>query len=185
MKKIYFLLSVSVVLVLTASCNTDNDATKKGSCSIENLLLEPDDYPSGTIINDINSPIDEKPNESASRTANFNSDAIGQIVIRFSSTDRTSEEYQLHQKSIFENDEVIGSWDTPSVFLEMPDLSANSQEIACGNVRSFGNRCFMIGQYEEYFVLFSADISDAGVTHELFRDLVLKIDKKMSSCLDR
>ena len=182
MKKLFF-LAVGIGILFT-SCNPANNDTDKAYCPVEQLLLDQSDYPSGTILNVINSPIDEKPKESASRTANYNANGAGQIVIRYATTDKTLLEYNEWKKSVFAPSEVYGSWEMPSTFSGI-NLNADRYQIACGNVISFGNRCFMIGQYEEYYVFFRADISGTGITHGLFRDLVLKIDNEMSSCLDR
>jgi hypothetical protein len=156
----------------------------KRDCPIEELLLDQSDYPPDTILNDSRSPIAEMPLESAGGSANYRSTAISQLVARFFSVNNANTEYEKTQKRLFDPDEVYGSWEIPPI-LDMNNLSANRYEIACGNVVSFGNRCFMIGQYEEYYVFFRADISSKGVTHELFRDLILRIDEEMSSCLER
>ena len=124
------------------------------------------------------------PLESAGGSANYRGTATSQLVARFFSIDSAVTEYEKTQKRLFAPDEVAGVWETPPM-LELDNLSADRHEIACGNVVSFGNRCFMIGQYEEYYVFFRADISSNGITHELFGDLVLKIDEEMSTCLER
>lgn len=43
----------------------------------------------------------------------------------------------------------------------------------------------MIAQYEEYYVFFRADVPLKGVSYEMFRDWILKIDAEMSACLNQ
>ena len=88
------------------------------------------------------------------------------------------------QSHTFNPNKVYYGWEAPSS-LEADDISANQYEIGCGNVKNFGNRCILLAQYEEYVILLSVDISSNGVTPELFRDLVLKIDDRMTSCLNQ
>ena len=171
-------------LIILAGCAGQKDLMPERDCPIEQLLLDQSDYPSDTVFDAINSPIAEEPRESASQSAYYKQGWLGEIVIRYSSTDRANKAFIKHKESVFHPNEVYGSWDTPPI-LSLDNLSTDRHEIACGNVRNFGKRCIMVGQYREYFVLFSADVSDLAVTHELVRDLILKIDKKMSPCLDR
>jgi len=170
-------------LLMLSGCASQEDLRPKRDCPIEQLLLDQSDYPPDTILNDIISPVAEQPLESADRSANYHNNATFQEVVRYFSTKNALAEYGKVQKIVFDPDEVAGIWETPPI-LRLDSLSADRHQIACGNVVSFGNRCFMISQYEEYYVFFRADISSKGITHELFRDLVLKIDEEMSSCLD-
>jgi len=183
MKKYFvlcFMLGFSLFLV---SCTDQEDMRPKRDCPIEQLLLDQSDYPPGIILNDTISPVAEQPLESADRSANYNNSATFQEVVRYFSVENAIAEYDKVQKIVFDPDEVVGLWETPSI-LTLDNLSADRHEIACGNVVSFGKRCYMIGQYEEYYVFFRADISNNGVTHEGFRDLVLKIDDRISACIN-
>jgi hypothetical protein len=154
------------------------------NCRIDQLLLDQSNYPSDTIFDDINSPIAEEPRESASRSVYYHENWIGEIVIRYPSIERANEIFRRRTKSVFHPAEVYGLWETPPE-ISLSDLSADQYEIACGDVKNFGKRCIMIGQYEEYFVMFNMDISNDDVSRELFRDLVLKIDDRMSACVSQ
>jgi hypothetical protein len=154
------------------------------SCSIQQLLLDQSDYPPDTIFDNINSPVDESPKESASRSSYYHESWIRELVIKYRSIDRAYEIFVSHQDSVFSPNEVYYGWEVPSI-LEADDISANQYEIGCGNVKNFGNRCILLAQYEEYVILFSVDISRNGVTRELFRDLVKKVDDRMTSCLSQ
>jgi hypothetical protein len=160
------------------------DLRPERDCPIEELLLSQADYPSDTILNESRSQIAEFPLESAGGSANYHGGGTSQLVARFSSVKNAKKEYEKWEKIAFDSDDVIGSWGTPAA-LVLNNLSADRYKIACGNLVSFGNRCYVVGQYEEYFVFFWADISAKGITPELFQDLVIKIDEKMTSCLSR
>lgn len=180
-KSYFYLLYFLGVAFFLISCVEDK--RPKRDCPIEELLLSQSDYPPETIFNNINSPVAEMPLESASISTNYNSNATFQEVARHFATKNAISEFEKVEKIVFNSNKVVGSWEIPSK-LELIDLSADIYKIACGNVVSFGNRCYMVGQYEEYYVFFRADISSQGIDHELFRDLVLKIDEEMSSCID-
>lgn len=178
---VYFLFGFLSVLT---SCIGKEDIKTKRDCPIQQLLLDQSDYPPGAILNEIISPVADKPLESADQSASYLDSGLFQVVIRYFSSENAATEYDDRKKSIFASNEVVGLWETPQI-LDLGNLSADRLEIACGNVISFGRRCYMIGQYEEYYVLFRADIFSKGITHELFRDAVLRIDDEMSSCLNR
>ncbi len=179
----YLYLIFGFFLVLTG-CSGKEDLRPKRDCPIEQLLLDQSAYPSGTILNEIISPVADKPLESADQSADYQDSGLFQIVIRYFSTENATAEYDDRKKSIFAPDEVVGVWETPPI-LDLNNLSADRHQIACGNVISFGRRCYLISQYEEYYVFFRADISKNGITHELFRDLARKIDDEIDSCVNR
>lgn len=178
---LFYLLGFALFLV---SCANQEDLRPKRACPVEELLLSQADYPANTILNDSRLSIADMPLESAGGSANYNNDATTQLVARHFSVDNAIKEYEKTEKIAFGSDEVVGSWETPTI-LDLKNLSADRHKISCGNIVSFGNRCYMVGQYEEYYVFFRADISAQGINHELFRDLVLKIDEEMSACLGR
>jgi len=182
MKKYFVLCFLFGFLLLLTGCAIQEDLRPERDCVIEELLLDQSDYPQNTILNNVISPIAEKPLESAGQSANYNNSATFQETVRYFSNENAVAEYDKVQKIVFDPDEIVGLWETPPI-LDLGNLSADRHEIACGNVVSFGKRCYMIGQYEEYYVFFRADISSKGVTHEIFRDLVLRIDDEMSACL--
>ncbi|MCK6584577.1 MAG: hypothetical protein L6Q49_15895 [Anaerolineales bacterium] len=184
MKKYFVLCLIFGFSLFLASCAEQEDMRPKRDCPIKQLLLDQSDYPPDSIFDAIQSPIADKPLESAGQSAYYQDSWTDQSVVRYFSNDNAIAEYDKVQKIVFDPDEVVGLWETPSI-LTLDNLSADRHEIACGNVVSFGKRCYMIGQYEEYYVFFRADISNNGVTHELFRDLVLKIDDRMSACVSQ
>lgn len=184
MKKLNLRYLIFGSLLVLVGCASIENISVERDCPIKELLLDQTDYPPDSIFDTIDSPIADKPLESAGQSAYYKDSWTDQTVVRYSSIDNAIAEYDKVQKIVFDPDEVSGTWETPPI-LALDNFSADRHEIACGNVVSFGNRCFMIGQYEEYYVFFRADISGKGVTHELFRDLVLRIDEEMSACLVR
>jgi len=184
MKFNLFLLSIIGLLLALNSCSLTRISEDKQICPIDYLLLRESDFPKGTIFDPIRSPIDEKPKESASRSSYYYESWIRESVIRYRSVQKAQEIFIEYQTSIFDPDEIYDTWKAP-VNLEPGSISANLYETACGNVKNFGNRCIMLAQYEEYVIFFSVDISKNGVTQELFTDLALGIDSRLSSCIGK
>lgn len=182
-KNILLLLTIGLIMILTG-CSLIQSSEDEQNCSIEQFLLEQSDYPAGTIFDIIRSPIDEKPRESASRSSYYRESWIRESVIKYRSIDKAYEIFVGHQDSIFSPSEVYDVWEMP-LKLNQDWILADQYEIGCGNVRNFGNRCIMLAQYKKYIIFFSVDISENGVTQELFSDLVLKIDDRMSACISQ
>jgi hypothetical protein len=172
------------LLVLIVGCSNQKDLRPKRDCPIENFFLDQTDYPPETILDPVRSPIAEKPLESAEMSAYPNDSWTNQIVVRYSSTNRAAEEYEESFERIFSPREVHGSWKIPPP-LALDNLSATQYWISCGNVKSFGKRCIMLAQFEEYYVFFRADVPMKDVTYEMFRDWVLIINAKIASCLNQ
>lgn len=176
-----FILGFSIILI---SYGVKRFTASKQSCSIGQLLLDQSAYPPDTIFDNIMSPVDESPKESASRSSYYHESWIRELIIQYRSIPKAYEIFVDRQSHTFNPNRVYYGWEAPSI-LEADDISANQYEIGCGNVKNFGNRCILLAQYEEYVILFSVDISSNGVTRELFRDLVLKIDDRMSACVSQ
>ncbi len=181
---LHLLILFGLSLLLLGCAIMKEDLRPIRDCPIEELLLDQADYPPNTTVNESRSPIAEKPSVSAGGSANYNGDATSQLVARHSSVDNAVREYEKWAEIAFEVDDVGGLWETPEV-LSLRETSASRQKVACGNVVSFGQRCYIVGQYEEYFIFFWADISAEGINQELFRDLVIRIDRDMAACLTR
>jgi hypothetical protein len=184
MKKSVIRFLIFGTLLILIGCTSQKDLRPKRDCPIKQLLLDQSDYPSDSIFDTIDSPISDKPLESAGQSAYYQDSWTDQTVVRYFSSENAIAEYDKMQEIVFAPDEVIGKWEIPSI-LTFSNISADQYRIACGNVLSFGDRCYMIGQYDEYYVFFRANISSHGITHDIFRDLVLKIDDEMATCLDR
>jgi hypothetical protein len=184
MNRILYTFAFFGLLVILASCTGDIANIPERYCSITELLLEPSDYPDGINLGEINSPLAEQPAESAGQSGNYLGSLIFQNVIRYKSEDRAVEQYDEWKQTAFrENSLKAGSWEAPSI-VAMNGFSANQIHIACGNTIT-GEECRMIGQYEEYFVYYAVDtLPEYGISQEVFLDLVVKIDNRISSCIN-
>ena len=167
-----------LVSFLLASCGLTQPLSK---CDIKDMLLNEADFPQGTIINDLSSPVAEYPAESASFTASFMNNSIYHVVGKYSSDNRAERKFTERFDLYFKKDGFEGPWQTPT---ELSYISPFAQKyhVACGNILE-EYQCRMIGQYDEYYVFFFAYISDNGITLDTFQDLLPKIDSHMAQCL--
>ena len=173
MKVFYFFLGCILV-----SCSFLRPERK---CKAESMLLIKDDFPTGTIVNKISTPIAEMPYESAGFTSNYNGSAIYHEISRFPTIISAENEFEGAKKRASVKTEFLGPWETPP---ELSNISSIFQKyyVTCGKVGK-KYQCRMIGQYDEYYVFFSAYISDTGVTFDTLNDLLKKIDARMEQCL--
>jgi hypothetical protein len=184
MKKNFLTRSMLGLLLFLVSCSVANtDVEKDNNCQVEKLMLSETDYPAGSTFDPSHSPIADEPKESISGSANYHESWAGQIAIKYYSTGRAKEIFNKHKKSIFSVDEYQDAWKKPPALTDIKELLFENYEFACGTDEVLGYRCFMIGQYHQYFVMFRVAVSSDGITHEMFRDLVLKIDDRLSSCV--
>lgn len=182
MSRILYVVAFFGLLLFFASCTDNNIDRPEELCLITELLLQPSEYPDGTNLGDINSPVAEQPVESAGQSGNYLGSLIFQNVIRYNSEGKAVERYDEWKQAAFRKSSLkTGSWEVPSI-LVMNNFLANRIHIACGYTNN-GNVCRMIGQYEEYFVYFFAyTLPDYGISQDTFLDLVTKIDKRINSC---
>lgn len=183
-KKHLFLFSGFSLFVILSIYGISWIFNNREYCSVEQLLLRESEYPQNTIFDIALSPIDEKPKESISRSSYYNESWIGEVVIKYKSINKAYEIFVDHQSSIFDPSKVYDVWKTP-LRLGEDKISADQYKSGCGDTKYFGNRCIFLGRYGEYIVIFNVDIYSNGITQELFRDLVVKIDEEMSACLSR
>ncbi|GEM_PF-1953229 len=183
MKKRYFLKLIPVIALAFLGCTLVNRPDEYEHCPVDKILLEESDYPSGTVFEDIKTKLYSEPKESIAQTAYYRVGSINQMVVYYFSPNRSKDVFNQHKKSIFSPREVTDSWELLPTFSNDHTIFED-YEIACGDVVNFGHRCFMIGRYQNYFVMYRSDISASGVTTELFSELVLKINNKLMSCLN-
>lgn len=168
------------VLALLSACNTRNPSR---DCPISELLLNATDFPAGTIVNDISSPVAEYPEESADVTASKNQDLVLHLVGRYPSTKVAKNKYDQNLNLRFGVESNGQTWEKPSE-ITFHSAIARQYNTACNIV--FGKtQCRMIGQYEEYYVFFFSNISTKGINLETYQDLLETIDQKMSRCLQK
>ncbi|MBL8098599.1 MAG: hypothetical protein JNK81_05425, partial [Anaerolineales bacterium] len=183
MNKRYFLKLIPVIVLVLLGCTLVSRPDEYEYCPVDKLLLEESDYPSGTIFEDSKTELYREPKESIAQTSYYGPSWISQGVIYYFSPNRAENVYNRHKKSIFSDREVTDSWEDLPTFLNN-DTIFDEYEVACGNIVGTGHRCYMIGRYQNYFIMYWAEISDAGITRTLFSELVLKINNKLMSCLN-
>jgi len=164
---------------LLASCAFLRSA---GKCNVKKMLLGENDFPTGTIVNQISSPIAEMPYESAGFTANYSGSAMYHEIGRYPTDKIAEKEFEGAKKRASGQTEYVGPWEI------LPVLSRESSifqkyYVACAAMNHGEYQCRMIGQYDEYYVFFSAYILDNGVTFDILNDLLQKIDARMEKCL--
>lgn len=181
MNKNYFLKLIPVIVLLFLGCALVSQPDEYKYCPVDKLLLEEADYPSRTVFEDSKTELYSEPKESISQTAYYRASWINQAVVYYFSPNRAKDVYNRHKKSIFSSSEVTDSWEQLPIFSNNHTIFED-YEIACGDVVSFGHRCFMIGRYQNYYFMYRSDISASSITKELFSELVLKINNKLTSC---
>jgi hypothetical protein len=182
MKKKIILLAILISLLICSTYFLKKYIESQNNCQITQLLLDESDYPTGTTFDVIRSPIDEKPRESASRSSYYLDSWIRENVIMYRSTEKAYEIYIEQRDARFDLSEIYDEWKIP-LRSGVDDVLANHYHSGCGNVKNMGYRCIFLAQYEKYIVILSIDVSNNGITEELFRDLVMKMDEEMFACL--
>ena len=57
-----------------------------------------------------------------------------------------------------------------------------NEHVTCGNALQGEYQCRMIGQRGDYYMFFSATITEDGITLDIFNDLMGKIDTRLEQC---
>lgn len=169
---------VPFVAFLLVSCGL---ARPSSECDIKDMLLNENDLPARTIMNNISSPIAEMPNESAGFSASYVNSPIYHEIGRYLSINGAEGKFLERLDLYFKGNDYRGPWQLPAEISYISPL-AQQYHVACGNIGE-KYQCRMIGQYDEYYVFFFAYISDNGITLEIFQDLLMKIDSHMAQCL--
>jgi hypothetical protein len=184
MSRILYVFAFLGPLFMLTSCTDGNIDRPERLCPITELLLQPSDYPDGTNLGEIISPVAEQPAESADQSGNYLGSLIFQNVIRYKLENKAAERYDEWKQIAFrKNNLKAGSWEALSI-VAMNSFSANKIHMACGNTVT-GKECRMIGQYEEYFVYYAVDtLPEYGISQDMFLDLTGKIDNRISSCIN-
>lgn len=136
------------------------------------LELFPDDAGSGVFSqpSELNGAI-----EAASKSIGWDGGRAYYLVQRFSTENRADNEFE----SIIPNTVDYLSYQTRDI----KDLSADGSVIQCGNMVFGPYRCYFIGRYQEYVILFFADI-DISMAEEDFRQIVHVIDNQITCKLN-
>jgi hypothetical protein len=171
------------ILVLVLFLTACGPKSPSRYCSIRELLLNESDFPAESIVNEISSPVAEYPEASAGITASYKKDLMFHLVSRYPTKIVSSKKFDENLELYFREVDHGQSWEKPIGFNIISSI-ADQYIVACGI--SLGKyQCRMMGQYEDYYVLFFSDITDQGVDLVIFQELLQKFDQKMALCLLR
>jgi len=180
MKKRFVFYGALIILLIMAGCQT---RPQERSCDIKDLLLDKDDFPFGTILELVDSPISDLPQESAGRTASYNQDLIYVEVARYRSLRDAKSKFNELNQFLFTADKYSGPWSVPATIADFIPKNADQFQYACSK-SSHGYQCRMVARYEEYIASLFADISDQGITLDRYRILMVNLDNRISKCLN-
>jgi len=168
-----------LILGIALSSILSGCAGRSAGCPIETLTFDEYMFPLGTHFEPLVSPVPEKPQESIGQALYFAPDYVFLMVIHWHSIRATTIEFNDYTDIAFEFDEFEGPW------IALDNLymseSADHYYTACGLGHGI-YQCKMVATYGEYSVYLRADISEQGISLELFNDLLQSIDRKMDQC---
>ncbi|MCD4672772.1 MAG: hypothetical protein K8R77_08925 [Anaerolineaceae bacterium] len=152
-------------------------------CGIDDILFSENDLPEGTIIDYRNLPALDEPNESGEIYALFNNTVVYQIVSRYERGRLARNRYERWESALSDLSIVPNQTSDMSTQLDFVSAHASQYDFACGT--DLGRyQCRFIATYDEYFIYLRSDISEEGVTHDMFYDFLVEIDHKMSGCFE-
>ena len=179
MKK--FILLALLIPVLLLGCQP-----KEGPCNIMSVILEEDFFPGRVHAEPIDSPIPDAPPESAERIylvkTDFSTDVVQLDIMNFISGETASNFLERGEKQRFRTDSYRGQWKTPEKLADL-NLAPDQYRMACGVVLS-NRTCRWLARYQGYYLYLRADISENGVTEDVFLGAVKEINSRMVECLE-
>ncbi len=185
MKKISVVSFLLIVCFIASGCGR-GPVRPERDCPVTELLLNESDFPSKAVLNDVLSPLSEYPTESAAIDGSYHGDSVYHRIARWYYYSVAIEENDTWMEIAFDpQDSYSGIYETPPELSNLNSLPASQIHVACADEKDLGYLCRMVARYEEYQILFFSDISERGITHEMFQDLVLRINDKMVSCLNK
>ena len=153
-------------------------------CPIESLVLDESVFPGEAVAEPILSPLPRAAWESAGRGI-FLKKGGGLIhdIYRYRTASRAAKEFEKRKQLTFVETATSGSWETPSEVTYRSPI-ADRYYLACGMEHKI-YMCFMLAQYEEYYVFFNAHMSEKGMTFEALERALRAIDERMARCLGK
>lgn len=167
-----------LVICLLTSCG---DLHSGRTCSMKSILLAKKDLPAKTVYHIVDSPVDKVLELSAAFNASLNGSAIYQEIGQYPDGDTVEKEFARQKKMASGPAEYGGMWDTPSALSRSSSFFYN-EHVTCGNALQGEYQCRMIGQRGDYYMFFSATITEDGITLDIFNDLMEKIDTRLEQC---
>lgn len=180
MKRFSF-LAILVLLFLPA-CRQN-----RTPCDIKSLMLEENSFPGKVSAEPLDIPISDAPPESAEQIiyigTGLSTDVVQQDVMKFPSVYMASKFFKSRESQTFVADTDRGQWETPEKLAAIK-LTANQYHLACGVVLS-EKTCRWLARYKTYYLYLRSDISDNGMTEEVFLNAVEEINTRMDKCLSK
>jgi hypothetical protein len=138
-------------------------------------------FPDGAIVNHVYPLSDEHETiEDGTQPVYWNNGNgnAGYTIYRYPTVKKAIDEFEFNKHGMV-NTGKGDVWELPAE-LTFSSTVANTVYIACGY--SSVKRCAMVGRYQEYVVFFIA-VMDDKMTYSKFENIVVYIDKQMSSRL--
>ncbi len=177
MKKVSIL---TLLILLLAGCRADQKV-----CDVKAVILEESFFPGNALSDPIDSPIPDAPPESAERIFYVGPEALPDIiqqdVMNFGSARMASSFFEDSEKRLFRTDAYQGLWKVPESLLGY-SFAADQSHIACG-VDLSEEICRWLARYNGYYIYLQSDISENGMTVNVFVDAAKEIDARMTRCL--
>ncbi len=176
------LLGVLLLSVALLACRALQKPPKH-DCPIKSLVLDETVFPPGSHASFLESPLPYAAWASAGRTIYLPRGIANHDVYQHKTPKLAAEDFLANKKARFAEDEHTGPWSTPSEVSYRSPI-ADQYYVACGN--EWGAQlCIMVAQYEEYYVLVTAHISEDGMTYADLEKVLRAVDEKMSHCLGK
>ncbi len=152
-------------------------------CPIERLVLDERVFPGEATAEPILSPLPRAAWESAGRGVFLKTGgSFLHDIYRYRTAERAAREFEKRKRLIFVETATSGPWETPSEVTYRSPI-ADRYYLACGMEHKI-YMCFMLAQYEEYYVLLNAHI-EGGMTFEALEQALRAIDERMARCLGK
>jgi len=152
-------------------------------CPIERLVLDEGVFPGEATAEPILSPLPRAAWESAGRGVFLKKGgSFLHDIYRYRTAERAAREFEKRKRLIFIETSTRGPWETPAEVTYRSPI-ADRYYLACGMEHKI-YMCFMLAQYEEYYVLLNAHI-EGGMTFEALEQALRAIDERMARCLGK
>ena len=152
-------------------------------CPIERLVLDERVFPGEATAEPILSPLPRAAWESAGRDIFLKAGGkLSHNVYRYRTAERAAREFEKRKRLTFLETPTRGPWETPAEVAYRSPI-ANRYYLACGQDRHTYT-CFMLAQYEEYYVWLNAHI-EGGMTFEALEQALRAIDERIARCLGK
>jgi hypothetical protein len=172
--------AIICLVILLGGCG--GPKPPKHDCPITALVLDASVFPPGSNAHYINSPLPRAAWASAGRTIDTPGGVANHDVYQLPNPEQAAERYAKRMGPVYA---LRGGepWTTP---LELTYRSTFADQY-CVRCRKEWDQplCVMQAQYEEYYVLVTAHMSDGGLTYADLEKVLRAVDEKMAACLGK